>query len=90
MNSSEVVREIVSGKFGNTELDNIVQAVIFARNQLTKQAVGSFLPGDAVKFTSTRNNRIYTGKVKKVNRKYVIVEVGVSTYRVPGNMLESV
>lgn len=90
MNSSEIVREIVSGKFGNSELDSIVQAVIFARNQLTKQAVGSFLPGDSVKFTSTRNNRVYTGKVRKVNRKYVMVDVGVTTYRVPGNMLEYV
>ena len=43
--------------------------------------------GDIVGFTGKRGNQV-SGKVKKVNKKYVVIDCGVQgQWRVPGNHL---
>ena len=51
-----------------------------------------FTRGDRVSFTSSRSGRTMKGTVKKVNIKYVIVDIdGTSmSYRVPGSYLNLV
>lgn len=88
MTHQEIVREIVSGQFTNLELEQIIDAVRFARKDLMSQAVRNFVVGDAVKFTNPRNGRVFTGQVEKVNRKYIHVRTSGTVYRVPGNLLE--
>lgn len=79
---------IISGQFTNDQLDSIVMAVKFARNQLTQQNRGSMVIGTTVKFTG-KTGRTTIGNVKKVARKFVTVDCGAGgLWRVPANMLE--
>lgn len=82
-------RDIMFGNFSSAELTSIVNAVQFARAQLTKQKIRSFTKGDSVKFTSNRNGQTYTGTVRKVAIKYVTVDTGQTLFRVPASMLEA-
>jgi hypothetical protein len=86
---------IISGQFTNDELNQIGEAIKFARIQLVKENRGSLVVGTKVKFTSGRTGGPVFGTVEKVNRKYIIVrENGFNTlggsWRVPANMLEAV
>jgi hypothetical protein len=80
---------IMFGNLSNVELNSIVDAVKFARTQLTKQKTRSFKLGDTVKFTSNRNGMTYTGTVRKVKIKFVLVSTNAGVYNVPANMLEA-
>lgn len=84
---------IISGTFTNDQLNSIMAAVQFARNQLAQKTRFSLVKGSQVKFTSSKNGQSVFGTVEKVNRKFVIVrESGKAfgTWRVPANMLEAV
>lgn len=86
----QVNQAIMFGNFTNVQLDSIITAVKFARNQIAKQNKQSMTIGTSVKFVSTRSGQLITGTVKKVNRKYILVTETnkPSTWRVPANMLE--
>ena len=81
-------RQILSGSFTNDELTSIIDAVKFARANLSKQIKHSVRVGTTVKFTSSRNGMTYTGKVEKVKIKYVLVSTPNGRYNVPASMLE--
>jgi len=76
------------GKFTNTELTSIIDAVKYARAQLTQKTKRSLVPGDTVKFTSNRNGMTYSGTVDKVKIKYILVRTNSGLFNVPANMLE--
>jgi len=86
----QVNQAIMFGNFTNDQLDSIVTAVKFARNQIAKVNKNAMIVGTIVKFTSSRTGQTVLGTVKKVNRKYIIVNENgrPSTWRVPANMLE--
>jgi multidrug resistance efflux pump len=90
MTVTEINRAIMFGSLTNTELDSVISAVKWARAQLGKTKIRSFSPGSAVKFTSNRDGRTYTGTVRKIAIKYVTVDTGRTLFRVPANMLEEV
>ena len=71
------------------DVDLIVQAIKYRRNQLHTQKAQSFKIGDTVSFTG-RYGRMETGKVTKVKIKYVVVDTGMSRWNVPGNALTKV
>jgi hypothetical protein len=87
---------IMFGNLTNTELESVIDAVKFARSQLTQQNKRSFRLGDTVKFTSTKRGITVTGTVKKIAIKYITVQESnngglvSSLWRVPANMLEAV
>jgi len=81
---------IMFGDFTNDELNSIGDAIRFRRSQLTTQTRRSLSLGCAVKFTNSRTGQLVTGKVNKINRKFVIVDAGLTRWRVPANMLEAV
>ena len=84
---------IIAGNFTNDQLNSIVTAVTFARNQLSQRNKFNLRPGSSVKFVSSRSGQTILGTVEKINRKYVIVRENgklYGTWRVPANMLESV
>jgi hypothetical protein len=88
----EINSTIISGAFTNDQLDSIVMAVKFARNQLAQKNKFTLRAGSHVKFVSSRSGKTIIGTVEKVNRKFVIVkENGVmfQTWRVPANMLQA-
>ena len=86
----QVNQTIMFGKFTIVELDAIIDAVKFARAQIANQNKREMRVGTLVKFTSSRSGMVITGTVKKVNRKFIIVNETnkLSNWRVPANMLE--
>jgi len=80
---------IITGSFTNEQLTSIIDAVKYARAQLTKTKVRSFSVGDTVKFTNNKNGITYVGTVDKVKLKFVLVKTPGSRWNVPANMLEA-
>jgi uncharacterized protein YkvS len=87
MKINDVTHAIMFGDFTNEQLNAIGMAVKYRRNQLSREIKKGLSIGDVVKFVD-RSGITTTGRVKKVNIKYVIVDTGVSRWRVPANMLE--
>jgi hypothetical protein len=90
MSIQEINRAIISGVFTNDDLNSIVDAIKYARAQLTKQNKRTFQLGDTVKFTSNRNGMTYVGTVRKVKIKFILVNTPNGLFNVPANMLEAV
>jgi hypothetical protein len=90
----QINQSIMFGKFTNTELDSMIDAIKFARAQIAKQNKRAMTLGTPVKFVSSRDGRTVLGTVKKLNRKYILVTENKPgmligpTWRVPANMLE--
>ena len=89
MNVKEINSAIMFGNLTNAELSSVIDAVKFARAQLTKQKTRTFQLGDSVKFTSNRNGLTYVGTVRKVKIKFVLVNTPGGLFNVPANMLEA-
>jgi uncharacterized protein YwbE len=83
----EVNSAIMLQTWTNTELASMIDAVKWARNNLTQQVKRSISVGDNVEFTSSKTGRLTRGFVKKVAIKYVTVDTGMGQWRVPANML---
>ena len=90
----QVNSAIMFGNFTNDELNSINDAVKFARATIAKQNKREMTVGTIVKFKSSRTGMTVTGTVKKVNRKFILVNEQKSgsligtTWRVPASMLE--
>lgn len=80
---------IIAGNFTNDQLDAIIMAVKFARNQLATKAKFTLVKGTRVKFTNSRTGQLMIGDVTDVKRKFIHVRVGMSNWRVPANMLSA-
>jgi hypothetical protein len=89
MNVKDINSAIMFGNLTNDELSTVIDAVKFARTQLTKQKTRAFSIGDRVKFTSNRNGLTYVGNVRKVKIKFVLVNTPGGLFNVPANMLEA-
>lgn len=89
MDIKEIRSAIMFGQLSNDELNAVLDAVKYARAQMTKQKTRSFMPGDSVKFTSNRNGMTYTGTVNKIKIKYILVRTNAGLFNVPANMLEA-
>jgi hypothetical protein len=90
MDIKQVNSAIMFGNFTNDELTSIIDAVKWARSQLSKQNARSFHRGDTVKFTDRRRGVTFTGTVDSIKLKYAFVQTAKGRYNVPLNMLESV
>jgi hypothetical protein len=89
MNAKEIRSAIVNSKLTNDELNEIVQAITFARAQLRNQVKRTMTVGSRVQFSG--RNGIVTGTLKKVAIKFATVETNMGgSWRVPLNMLEAV
>lgn len=89
----QVNQAIMFGNFTNDELNSIADAVKFARASIANQNKREMGVGTLVKFTNSRTGMTITGTVKKVNRKFILVNeqksgsLFGSTWRVPASML---
>jgi len=84
----EVNSAIMFGTWTNVELSSMIDAVKWARAQLTKDVKNTIKPGQMVKFTSTKTGKTMVGDVTKIAIKYVTVRTPSGLWRVPANMLE--
>ena len=84
---NDIKRIIIGGTFTNDELNEIGEAIRFARGQLTQQNRRSLVIGTRVKFTSSKTGGDITGTVEKVAIKFVTVRSSSGLWKVPANML---
>lgn len=89
MNSKEITISLVTGNWTTAQLEEIAQALKYARNQLCKSTNRSLRQGDTVKFTSPRSGITFTGTVERIKTKYVLVTTPQGRYNVPGSLLET-
>lgn len=89
MDIKQVNSAIMFGTWTNTELSSMIDAVKWARTQLTKDVKNTIKPGQMVKFTSTKTGKTIVGDVTKIAIKYVTVRTPSGLWRVPANMLEA-
>lgn len=89
MNVKDVTSAIMFGDYTNDEINDIASAVLFARSQLARKNKFMFTVGKDVKFRN-KSGQVITGEVAKVNRKFILVKSGFTTWRVPASMLEAV
>lgn len=86
----EINSAIMQNNLTNDELTSIIDAVKFARAQLTRRQARSLFTGDTVKFTSNKNGMTYQGTIEKVKLKYALVRTPTARFNVPLTMLEAV
>lgn len=86
---NDVNSAIMHQEWTNDQLNSMVMALKYARERLNKRNVWSLRLGADVKFTNSRNGQTMFGKVKKINRKKVIVQVGMTNWNVPAAMLSA-
>jgi len=79
--------QIMLNGYSNDELNELGEAIKYARNQLGREVKRSMRVGDRVEFTDSRIGHVHQGSVIKINIKYVHVATPKGTYRVPANML---
>ena len=72
-------------KMDNDELNQIIEAVKMKRTYLARSTTRALTVGDEVSFRTRSGYE--DGKVIKVNRKTVVVDCGLTRYKVPASML---
>ena len=87
-NLAELTRQIRLAGYSAAELNEIAEAIKFARTMLGREIKNSLGAGSKVSFTDSRTGIKYTGQVVKVAIKNVTVKTDQGpTYRVPATML---
>jgi hypothetical protein len=79
--------QIMLNGYSNDQLNELGEAIKFARGQLVKQVRRQLGVGAPVEFTSGRDGVTYSGTVRKINIKYVVVDTQRGAYKVPASML---
>jgi hypothetical protein len=87
MNIAQINSAIMHGGFTNDQLDSILSAIKFAREQIRREVRRELRIGCTVSFVSNRNGQKYLGKVDSIKIKNAIVVTPLGRYRVPCNML---
>ena len=87
MNAEQIKFEIMGSKFSNDQLNEIVDAVKYARARLRENTKRSLGYGDQVSFTSSKTGRVMQGTVEKIAIKFVTVKTNMGLWKVPANML---
>ena len=87
MNINQINSAIMHGGFTNDQLDSILSAIKFAREQIRREVRRELRIGCTVSFISNRNGQKYSGKVDSIKIKNAIVVTPLGRYRVPCNML---
>ena len=85
------IQDIITGIHNiqtNADLNLIVEAVKLKRQYLERTAVRQFIVVEKVQFTNRRGVPV-GGTIRKINRKYIVVDTPIGGYRVPATMLTS-
>jgi hypothetical protein len=90
MNLTQIKAEILTGGFDNSQLQELMETVQYARAQLGKTVKRQLQLGAAVSFVSNRSGQRVLGTVERVAIKNIVVRTALGLYRVPANMIEVV
>ena len=88
-NVTQINTLIMAGGLSNDELNSVVDAVKYMRAQIAKRNVWTLVKGMKVKWTSSKTGTTMAGTINKVNRKFIVVGVGTTNWRVPASMLSA-
>ena len=88
-NVAQINTLIMAGGLSNDELNSVVDAVKYMRAQIAKRNVWTLVKGMKVKWTSSKTGTTMAGTINKVNRKFIVVGVGTTNWRVPASMLSA-
>jgi hypothetical protein len=78
----------LTGRFDNSQLQELMETVQYARAQLGKSVKRQLQPGVSVSFVSNRSGQRVLGTVEQVAIKNIVVRTHLGLYRVPANMIE--
>ena len=88
MQVQEIKAAIISSNLSIDELNEVIEAVKYARTQLCRQVARTISIGSNVSFTA-KDGRVFTGTVQGIKIKNAVVQTGMGRYRVPMSMLEA-
>ena len=87
MDIKQINTAIITGNWTNDQLSSMIDAIKYARSNLTQKSIRSLTLKSNVEFTNSRTGRVMRGFVNKIAQKYVTVDTGAGLWRVPANML---
>ena len=92
---TEVNQAIMFGDFTDEQLNSVLMAIKYRRQQIIAANKRELTIGAKVKFVA--RGRVVIGEVIKINRKFIHVKeqpqgnnIFATNWKVPGNMLESI
>jgi hypothetical protein len=88
MSVTQIVTELMSGSLTNEDIEQVAQALKYARAQVGKTIKRQLTPGVSVKFYHPKQNFYIAGTVNRIKQKYVLVDTPQGRYNVPANLLE--
>jgi hypothetical protein len=87
MNVNDISLAILNGDFSNSDLNNIGDAINYAKKRLADKSISSLNLGDLVSFSTRKDNTVYKGSIVKIALKYVNVKTADGVWKVPANVL---
>ena len=88
MSVNHIVAELMSGALTNDDIEQVTQALKYARAQVGREVKRQLAPGASVKFYHPKQNFYIAGTVNRIKQKYVLVDTPKGRYNVPANLLE--
>jgi hypothetical protein len=78
----------MSGTLTNDDIEQVTQALKYARAQVGREVKRQLAPGASVRFYHPKQNFYIAGTVNRIKQKYVLVDTPKGRYNVPANLLE--
>ncbi len=88
MSVDTIITKLMSGSLTNEDIEQVAQALKYARAQVGRQVKRQLAPGVSVKFYHPKQNFYIAGTVNRIKQKYVLVDTPQGRYNVPANLLE--
>ena len=88
MSVDQIITELMSGTLTNDDIEQVAQALKYARAQVGREVKRQLAPGASVKFYHPKQNFYIAGTVNRIKQKYVLVDTPRGRYNVPANLLE--
>ena len=88
MSVNHIVTELMSGVLTNDDIEQVTQALKYARAQVGREVKRQLAPGASVRFYHPKQNFYIAGTVNRIKQKYVLVDTPRGRYNVPANLLE--
>ena len=89
MSVNQIVAELMSNTLTNEDIEQVAQALKYARAQVGREVKRQLVPGASVKFYHPKQNFYIAGTVNRIKQKYVLVDTPRGRYNVPANLLET-
>ena len=88
MSVNHIVTELMSSTLTNDDIEQVTQALKYARAQVGREVKRQLAPGASVRFYHPKQNFYIAGTVNRIKQKYVLVDTPKGRYNVPANLLE--